>query len=278
MSYNCTVYATDSGIATTYVSILDSGGNLIARYTFNYDGNASGNDVTSIADSQTLLFEAVAASGSTFSKWMYRVGSPSAAQQQESSNPFNYTAHSTVYIRAESSSGGGGGGGGGGGSWSTFDGGTYSDLAAAQSVSGVTIPTGQICVIAFSCANAGNAVLTGGPNLYAYLSDGTQYDSNAGAPTSVLASDISGALDFAITYSVAANTTYYLFARCADLNTSATASFTITPPSGGGGGSGGVHIFNGASWVQATPYVFDGTSWVQVTPYVFDGTTWVQAT
>ena len=39
--------------------------------------------------------------------------------------------------------------------------------------------------------------------------------------------------------------------------------------------SGGfVSIWNGQSWVNATPYIWNGSSWVKVTPYTWTGSSW----
>ena len=42
-------------------------------------------------------------------------------------------------------------------------------------------------------------------------------------------------------------------------------------PAYGQSGSGKCWIYNGTTWVSATPYIYNGTSWVQATPYVYDG-------
>lgn len=34
-------------------------------------------------------------------------------------------------------------------------------------------------------------------------------------------------------------------------------------------------IWNGSSWVTATPYIWNGSSWVIATPYVWNGSSWV---
>lgn len=36
-----------------------------------------------------------------------------------------------------------------------------------------------------------------------------------------------------------------------------------------------VRVYNGSSWVKATPYVYNGSSWVKATAYVYNGSKWV---
>lgn len=41
--------------------------------------------------------------------------------------------------------------------------------------------------------------------------------------------------------------------------------------------SGAVKIYDGSSWINATPYVYDGSSWVRTTAYVYNGSKWIAA-
>lgn len=36
-----------------------------------------------------------------------------------------------------------------------------------------------------------------------------------------------------------------------------------------------VRVYNGSSWVKATPYVYNGSKWVKATAYVYNGSKWV---
>lgn len=42
--------------------------------------------------------------------------------------------------------------------------------------------------------------------------------------------------------------------------------------------AGMVRIWNGSSWVSATPYIYNGSTWVQAMPYVYNGSSWVLST
>ena len=35
------------------------------------------------------------------------------------------------------------------------------------------------------------------------------------------------------------------------------------------------YIYNGSSWVPATPYIYNGSSWVPATAYIYNGSSWV---
>lgn len=91
MSYSVTIYYNDSTIAST--SFLSDVGVSVTR--------AYGADTYSASGfSGGARFTATAASGCTFSHWVYRVGSLTATQQTSYSNPFTYTSGQDIYIRA----------------------------------------------------------------------------------------------------------------------------------------------------------------------------------
>ena len=35
------------------------------------------------------------------------------------------------------------------------------------------------------------------------------------------------------------------------------------------------YIWNGSSWVTATPYIWNGSSWIVVTPDIWNGSSWI---
>lgn len=55
-------------------------------------------------------------------------------------------------------------------------------------------------------------------------------------------------------------------------NTGKTTTSTITIDANS---PAAAKIWNGSSWVTATPYIWNGSSWVIATPYVWNGSSWV---
>ena len=101
------------------------------------------------------------------------------------------------------------------------------------------------------------------------------YNYDTGVPNAVIASDDDHGTgsNFQITYSVDANTTYYLWLRMYDASSSGSVTLYVDPPAAPSVG-GYVWVFTGSGWQKAKPYVFTGSGWQVAIPYIFDGSTW----
>lgn len=111
-------------------------------------------------------------------------------------------------------------------------------------------------------------------------SNGTVHTSNTLTINNAISS-YSGVTAKTFTFSsasyVAPGATIYvtLYFICSAM-TVVIAYYRDTASSYGGtvSSAGIVRLWNGSSWVAATPYVWNGSSWVQAIPYVWNGSTW----
>lgn len=232
MSYQFQAYFNDEGILRTSIYSYDSG----STYAYNYGQDPDGRgyySYTLSGFSSSLRFTATPASGYTFYRWVYRLDSTSGAVQYSYSNPFTYSSGKNIYIRAESQSSGGGGGGGGS-SWTQTTGniGTVSSTYTGS----FTINAARVNRYSVRFSSSGTATFetSGSLDTMGYLSTTTGFDSDEGVPTSYIAYNDDGGSgsNFKISYSVSANTTYYIWMRCYAITSSGSTTLTITPPGG----------------------------------------------
>jgi len=234
LSYKFQAYFNDSGISQTAIYSYDAG----STYTYNYLQDPDGDGYyskTMSGFSSSLRFTATAASGYSFYRWVYRLDNASGTVQYSYSNPFTYSSGRDIYIRAESQSSGGGGGGGGGSSWTQ----TTGNIGTVSSTytNSFTINTARVNRYSVKFTNSGTATFetSGSLDTVGYLSTSTGFDSDDGVPTSYVAydDDSGSGNNFKISYSVSANTTYYIWMRCYSSTSSGSTTLTITPPGGG---------------------------------------------
>ena len=119
--------------------------------------------------------------------------------------------------------------------------------------------------------NSGTATFysTGSVDTIAYLSTTTGYDDSNGVPTSYLISDddSGSGSNFSITYDVTAGTTYYLWVRLYSGENTGSIYIYVNPPLAQ---SNKCYVYNGSTWVPATPYIYNGSAWVVTTPYIYN--------
>lgn len=224
MSYAFYVYTDRAAISKTTVYSSQAG----TTYTYNYGTGQQNLD--GFADGSYLRFTAVPADGYEFTQWVYHVGSPSAATQYSTSNPFTYygSTGENIYIAAEGSatSGGGEGGGGTSTSWTL-----KTQTAKTDSFSSRILFTAGSCYcIPITFTYSGKAKFycdsydnNSAPDMLAYLSRTNGFDKTSGQPTSASAfmnddtdkyySSTMSPRDFGFEYNVVAGETYYLFVR-----------------------------------------------------------------
>lgn len=224
MSYSIECYFNDSTIAITraYTSYWDSG---------NKAYNSS--DLVASGFTGSMTFQATAASNCSFKQWVYHVGKISNPTQYSTSNPFVYTGEENIYIRAEGQTNG-----------TTTPTDPTSWYVTAQSVGLVSssyqksfsVGEYQIYRLSVSFANSGTATFysSGSLDTRGFLSTSTAWSSSTGVPTNILTEDddSGGSANFSFTYSVTANTTYYLYLRAYSDQYSGTTTVNITPPAG----------------------------------------------
>lgn len=233
MSYKFTAYFQDAGISRTSIYSYDSG----STYAYNYGQDPDGKgyySYTLSGFSSSLRFTATASSGYSFYRWVYRLDSASGTVQYSYSNPFTYSSGRDIYIRAESQSSGGGGGGGGS-TWTQ----TTGNIGTVSSTytNSFTINAARVNRYSVKFTNSGTATFetSGSLDTVGYLSTSTGFDSEDGVPSSYVAYNDDGGSgsNFKISYSVSANTTYYIWMRCYSITSSGSTTLTITPPGGG---------------------------------------------
>lgn len=269
MSYQFTAYFNDAGIATTEI--------YNPQYGMNYRRSYGASNLVQSGFDGSMRFTATPADGYEFSRWVYHVGSISAAVQYSYSNPFTYTEEEDIWIRAEST--GGGGGGGSEGSWSVTskDAGTVT----AEKYVYFTIDPYKISRASVKFSKSGTAIFSssGDVDVVGYLTTGTSFDAQKGRPTSYIARDDDGGegSNFSIEYDVEANKTYYIWVRAYEPDTDSQVTINIIPPGGGGSITGkGVYIYSGGKWVKATPYIYNN-GWKKMKPCLYSGG-WITGT
>lgn len=149
---------------------------------------------------------------------------------------------------------------------STYAWGTISELDYAS----YSFSTYQLKRSSMKFETSGTATFysTGNVDTIAYLSTTTGYDDSTGVPTSYLVSDDDSGSEsnFSITYNVTAGTTYYLWVRLYDGSETGSVYVYVNPPVVQ---NAKCYIFNGSTWVSATPYIFNGSQWEKAEPDIY---------
>lgn len=272
MSYSFTAYFNDPGIANTHI---------YCSVGVAYD-RAYGDDYLYVSGfTGYSVFTATPADGYEFYRWVYRVGSVTASVQYSYSQSFTYEEEQDIYIRAEST---------GGGSvdpdpdpgeeeWE-LETGTFGTISATTRKY-IYLNEYTLYRYAVKFAYDGEATFytNGSFDTMGFLSYTSGYDEEYGEPTSYFAYDDDSGTDtnFSITVDVTAGTTYYIFVRAYDPETTGQLDLYIEPPSGEGAyGSGGFYVFNGNTWVKTIPYVYNGSKWVQMKPCLYTSAGWYE--
>ena len=226
MSYKFTCYFQDETIATTTMYVSYIGQTYIGSYGDDYKS------ISGLGDNWSTRFTANPAEGCEFVRWVYRIGSTSAAVQYSYDNPFTYSGGADIYIRAEG----------------TYSGGEEPDPEPTWGVTSSTI--GQISTNYTKKISVSNYTIyrykvsferSGKANFYTqgtiidtlgYLSTSSTFDSETGEPTNWLVEDgYSGPGDnFAISYNVTAGTTYYIWICEAGGAATGAIDLYIQPP------------------------------------------------
>lgn len=102
MSYKITCYANDEGIKKTSIYIPSLNTTYYCEYGTSSLGDYQEKVYSSLDSEWSAKFTAEPASGYSFYRWVYRVGSLSATEQYSYDSTFTYTDGEDIYIRAES--------------------------------------------------------------------------------------------------------------------------------------------------------------------------------
>lgn len=219
MSYKITVYFQDECIDNTYI------------YTnyFTYRGYYGDDYYSTSGLTFQVRFTANPASGCSFTRWVYRLGSTTGTVRYSYSNPFTYTGDQDIYIRAE-------------GEYDEPEidywtlgsanlGTITSDTSVNLSIRPYTLYRRKVTFSESGTAKfytEGTSVDTIG-----YLSTSTGWDDEYGEPSSYLEydDDSNGMPNFYISYEVTANKAYYIWVRAYGESSSGSTTLYIEPPS-----------------------------------------------
>lgn len=118
--------------------------------------------------------------------------------------------------------------------WSVANWKTSQNISELKTFS-TSLSSGEVYRIKLTFAQSGNVDFYsyhGSYDTIAYLSDSTSFDSNTGEPTTILETDDQGGDDdhFRFSYSVEANTTYYLFVRLYYITASSDTFYIAVNP------------------------------------------------
>lgn len=97
-NYKVTGYCNDENIYATKVTYI--GVTQTHCYGDSHLGSYDEFTISYPVEDRSVTFTAVPKEGSSFVKWVYRVGSTSASEQTSTDNPFRYSEHKDIYIRA----------------------------------------------------------------------------------------------------------------------------------------------------------------------------------
>lgn len=225
MSYQFTCYFQDETIATTTMYVSYIGQTYIGSYGDDYKS------VSGLGDNWSTRFTANPAEGCEFVRWVYRIGSTSAAVQYSYNNPFTYSGGADIYIRAEG----------------TYSGGeepdpeptwnlSYSTIGQISADYAKSISVGSYMLYRYkvSFQNSGEVTIytEGSVDTYGYLGTSTGWYSDDGTPTNYITYNDDGGSDtnFQITYNVTAGTTYYIWVKSYDGTDTGTTTLYIVPP------------------------------------------------
>lgn len=225
MSYKITCYCNDETIKKTTVSITTAG-----TYSGTYGSSSLGDYeefvVASLDSSWSATFSVTPASGCSFYRWVYRVGSSTAKQQYSYSSTFKYTGGQDIYIKAEGTQDVE--------TWDLDDSVYFGSISSSVSeeiyISRMTMF--RIGVF-FNYAGTATFYTTGSTDTYGYVGQGQAFDEYDGVPDSYYASDDDGADDggnFLISRSVSVGSQYYMWVRGYSESTSGYTTVHIDPP------------------------------------------------
>lgn len=244
MSYRIFAYFTDEDIERTSITV---GGEHITR--------VCGDEDIEIPECESeAIFEAEATEGCMFRRWIYQIGSKSAATQYSTDNPFVYHGSEDIYIRADAVF------------W-TSKSGKKQKITEKTTYSIGTLNEYTVYVLPIYFNVNGEMDVLAPNNIECYLSTSRNYGYGNGIPVEYIASG-AGELSCEIKKSE----TYYLFVREADGKETRNLRIEIYPPTGEIDPTiDGVeaYIYIGSSWIQATPYIYDGSKWVKYTPQIY---------
>lgn len=226
MSYTITCYCNDETIKTTSVYIASAGITRTGTYGSSSLGDYEEFTVSGLTDSWSAKFTATPASGCSFYRWVYRVGSTSATAQYSYSNPFTYTGGKNIYIRAEGTQDVE--------TWDLDDSVYFGSISSSVSeeiyISKMTMF--RIGVF-FNYAGTATFYTTGSTDTYGYVGQGQAFDEYDGVPSSYYAEDDDGADDggnFLISRTVSVGSQYYMWVRGYSESTKGYTTVHIDPP------------------------------------------------
>lgn len=219
--YKVTCYCNDAAIKTIKINIPY----ISKTYSVNYGSSDLGEyddyTVSSLEEKWTVKFTATAASGYTFFRWVYRIGSTSSTVQYSYDATFSYSGGQDIYIRAEGQSTSG--------KWAlkSIPLGTLDEFVSENP----TISKKTLYRYEFTPKYSGEllAFSSGDLDVCAYLSTSSAFNETTGEPSSYLQFS-SGSEQFQISYNVQSEKKYYLFIRSYSENDSGAIYVYIEPP------------------------------------------------
>ena len=224
MSYTVTCYCNDETIKTSSVYIASAGITRTGTYGSSSLGDYEEFTVSGLTESWSAKFTATPASGCSFYRWVYRVGSTSATAQYSYSNPFTYTGGKNIYIRAEGTQ-----------DVETWDLSTGA-FGAISSSAYDDFYLGEMQMyrysVTFNYSGTATIYTEGSVDTYGYFGTSSSFDDYDGVPNSYYESDddSNGSGNFLITYNVTAGTTYYVWIRSYSGDDTGYVDLYIDPP------------------------------------------------
>lgn len=275
MAYTATVYThLDEGVRWILGEINGT------TYQFS---NSTNSGQTSPSTTGTSIFTAIIASGYSFNRWVYRLGSTTGTVRYSYDNPFVYSGTQNIYIRAETEADSGSGGGTTTTEWTNPQG---SAMESIETLTSRSVYLSPYNLYSFPIRTKNSGTLTayteGGLDTVGYLTTGLLWDDEEGVPYSIKAEndDDGSGSNFKLTYEVTAGTTYHLWVRCYDPDDSGSVTVVVEPPGGSQvveGGSMYIYI-SGQGWKPCTPYVYINGAWKQCEPSAYINGAWRQGT
>lgn len=224
MSYKITCYCNDETIKKTSVYISSIGNTYSGTYGSSSLGDYEEFTVSGLTESWSAKFTVTPASGCSFYRWVYRVGSSSAAVQYNYNSTFTYTGGQDIYIRAEGTQ-----------DVETWDLSTGAFGAISSSVSD-SFYLGEMQMyrysVTFNYSGTATIYTEGSVDTYGYFGTSSSFDDYDGVPNSYYESDddSNGSGNFLITYNVTAGTTYYVWIRSYSGDDTGYVDLYIDPP------------------------------------------------
>ena len=224
MSYKITCYCNDETIKKSSVYISSIGNTYSGTYGSSSLGDYEEFTVSGLTESWSAKFTATPASGCSFYRWAYRIGSTSATLQYSYDNPFTYTGGKDIYIRAIGTQ-----------DVETWDLSTGAFGAISSSVSDSFYLGGMEMYrysVTFNYSGTATIYTDSSVDTYGYFGTSSSFDEYDGVPNSYYAEDddSAGNYNFSISYNVTAGTTYYVWIRSYNGEDTGDVDLYIDPP------------------------------------------------